>query len=136
MSSFFKGLLAALFALFLITATPIEILGGADSDSSISLVSEAQAQDASPIASPEASPAAKSAGEKIGGTLTDIADKIPLSGPVIMVLVFLYDFARRKWPTKNPASLVRDVKAVIGGIKKLLDKLDQLLDAVFGQSTK
>lgn len=112
----------------------------------ISIISSAQADDA-PAPAVSGSPSlAEKAGE-IGDKIGAVADKIPMDNTVIMVISLIvgfgYDLIRRKWPTKNPASLWGDVKAVIGGFSKILlglskvvDKLNEFGDKVFGQNQK
>lgn len=106
-------------------------------------VPSAHAQDssASPAASASPSPViaaspAQSSMAKVGNGLSDLANKIPLSGVVITVLVGLYDFIRRKWPTKDPASLLRDLKSLFKGIISLLQKLDDFIDSIVGQNSQ
>jgi hypothetical protein len=146
MSSFKKGL-AALSVFFLVALAPVASVA---SSTHFDLVTAAHADEApAPAVSTSPAPAIGvadqigSVGDKIGG----IADKIPLDGVPITVLImvvgFVYDMVRRKWPTKNPASLWLDVKKIIdatakvlSGIGKLLGKLGDLGDKVFGQNLK
>lgn len=100
--------------------------------SSFALIHEARADEPSAMASPEP----ESAGQKIGGTLEDIANHIPLEGVVVTILLFVYDFVRRKFPTAKPASLWRDISAVLHGLMALISKIDQLGDKIFGQAVK
>lgn len=104
------------------------------------------AQDASPTVSmsptPNSSPVmmaspspTESGVSHFAKSLQDVAQKIPTTGTVITALLFVYDFVRRKWPTKDPASLLKDLKALFKGIIALLNKLDDFIDAIIGQNS-
>lgn len=71
-------------------------------------------------------------------TLTQIANKIPGSLPVWVVLIlgFVFDLVARKWPTKNPTSLLIVISAVLKGVITILGKADKLLNDVIGQNSQ
>lgn len=132
----------ALFVFMAVAVTPFRTLSLVqhhEHRDSISFVSEAYAQESAPTPEPSVSPAPAeqpSSASKVAAFLGMLADKIPTEGVIIAVLAFVYDFVRRKWPTKNPASLVRDVQAVLKAIVKFIQKIDALLDSVLGQNLK
>jgi hypothetical protein len=148
MRSFGRATLAAF--VFVLASMPVASLA-ADRHfhllDQVNLVTAAHADEPAPAAS--LSPV-EHAGDQVGhvgDVIGGIADKIPADGMgitiMIMVVGFLYDLFRRKFPSKNPASLWRDAKAVIAGVKKvllggvkLLEKLDQVGDKVLGQNLK
>lgn len=139
-------LLAALAALSLSLAPSLafsSIVSVPSPDGTFQLVNVAHADEPTIMASPAASDVQKVAGkiEGVGAVIKKVIDSIPLSGPVILIAAFLYDLARRKWPTKNPASLWRDIKAVSKAIVSLLmaliaflHKIDEFGDSVIGQN--
>lgn len=107
----------------------------------------AHAQVASASASPSPSPSAsiapvvaaspaKSGIASAGDAIGNVASQIPLTGMVITILIGLYDFIRRKWPTKDPASLLRDLQMLFRGIGALLSKLDAFIDSIIGQNSQ
>jgi hypothetical protein len=140
----FKILLVAIFAFVAVAGVPTASLSIATptkielKKSSHSIIAQAYADEVAASPSPEVSPApAQSSGVgKVGEFLADLASKIPLEGVIISILVFVYDFVRRRMPTKNPASLLRDVQKLLKGVIAMFMKLDQLLDKVLGQNVK
>lgn len=146
MSSFKKGMVA-LLAFVMVSLAPVaSVASDFASFKKIQIISVAHA-DESPTPSVSPAPAV---GDKIGAVgdqIGGLADKIPNDGIVItmlaMVVGFLYDFARRKWPTKNPASfwidvskIIKGVVAVLNGLVKLLEKMSSVGDKVMGQNVK
>lgn len=110
-----------------------QVIHSVPAERAFSLIPAAMAEEPAPVASP-APVDSPSFGEKIGAFLQKIADMIPLDGTWVVILAFVYDFIRRKWPTANAASLYRDVKAVIQGMIAFLGKVDQFFDKLFGQN--
>jgi hypothetical protein len=100
-----------------------------------SVISSAYAQEA-PADQPQEVPAEKSFWQKFGEFLSMIASKMGVEGMVATAILFLYDFIRRKVPSKNPASLFRDLKSVIKGVIDFLHAVDLWLDKLVGQSLK
>jgi len=136
-----KKLMTSLFAVFFMVALSvasmprISHLSHGHVGAQVTLVSQAFADESpAPVVSP--SPAPESAIGKVGKFLEDLAGKIPVEGVVITVLAFIYDLVRRKFPTKNPASLIGDVQKILRGLGMLLTKLDKFLDSVVGQNLK
>lgn len=85
------------------------------------------AQDASPSPTPE-----------IVGTLDKVANWLPNALPVAVVAVigFLIDVFVRRWPTKNPVSILLVISAVLKGCIAILTKLDNLANQIIGQNVK
>jgi hypothetical protein len=138
MNSFRKGLVA-LFAFVAVATAPVAAVASSfHFTDKIQIVSVAQADEApAPAVSPSPSaPAEQSGVGKAGDFLGDLAGKIPLEGIVVTVLIFIYDFVRRRMKTDKPASVVRDVQSLIRGIVALLQKLDALGDKILGQNLK
>lgn len=143
----FKVGIAALFAFVCVALAPASSVAFSfEQIDKIQLITAAHADEApAPAVSP-----APALGDKIGDVgdkLGSAADKIPSDGMPItvlaMVVAFIYDQIRRRWPTKNPASLWHDAKAVLNGISKLLagagkllGKIGEVGDKVLGQNVK
>lgn len=140
MTSIFKGALVALIA-FAMSLAVLMVAPKASHANSITLVKgisytllpSAYAQEAVPTIAP--TPAGLPAAGKAGDFLNDLAGKIPSEGVVLTIAVFVYDFARRRFPSKDPASFWRDIKKLLLGIIALLAKIDAFGDKIFGQNT-
>lgn len=71
-------------------------------------------------------------------TLTQIDNAVPGSLPVWlgMILGFVIDLIVRRWPTKNPTSLLLLISAALKLVINILSKLDKLVNDIVGQNVK